>query len=241
MEEAATLAVWSKVVGAFSHVCTYISQHGLGSEGYAKAIDSQTHFLALEPVSTLRFPTFLLKARHLSRVRESSPVHFVQLISNSELESQGFASDEIAADQLDMLSERVLSIAKLPTLKDVSKGMMHQFPSNVNLVIGVDSAVRVAIDSIVAISNWEASGHATQDRAELESLAKTISAAIIYIENKANPIGKAVLMFPHGRTLVASARVAKDRLLRTVQVSELIGRSSPKNYDTVLPPDVQNA
>jgi hypothetical protein len=40
---------------------------------------------------------------------------------------------------------------------------------------------------------------------------------------------------------VASARVAKDRLLRTVQVSELIGRSSPKNYDTVLPPDVQNA
>jgi hypothetical protein len=231
VEEAASLAGWAKVVGAFSHVCTYISQHGLGSDGYAKAIDSQMHFLALDPVCTLRFPPYLLKARHQSRVRESTVVQFVLLISSSELMSHGFGPDEVAAVQLDMLSERVLSIAKLPTLKDVSKGMMSQFPSNANLVTGVDSAVRVAVDSIVAITNWEASGHETQDLLALSSLANTISAAIMYIENKSNSIGKAVLMYPHGRTLVAAARVAKDRLSRTVQTSELIGRSSPKNHD----------
>ena len=198
-DESRNLTVCCKKTNAILHICRYICTHGLASEGFAKQFDEQKHFLSMDPVAEIDFPSHLRQSRHDCRVRFATPGLFFGLLTPARMTQEGYEEAKVMQAIESAIEERVVSLTKSPGA-DVGESLRKQFPNDSQALVGIDGRIHSDVEAVAFIA-WRVQKWADIDSLEaVEDFAQTLKAAVQIAEDAGgHKIVAAMRIYPQGR------------------------------------------
>lgn len=189
--ECESLKNQNKQLGAIMNLAKYISTYGPDSTGFAQCFDQQKHFLGLAPEVEVKFPGFLFKHRHEARVRESTYGEFFTMLSDKEMQNNGFSDPDVISEmQRSLLSERIVKITKMNTLQDVTKAMALQFPEDISIIPALATGVQEDLQVLHRVVRVDVLALCTAfaTMTELDGLVEQLMRAQEALKNKDNKV-----------------------------------------------------
>jgi hypothetical protein len=139
MAEFKTLSMYSKQILVLITICNYIKKLGLASNGFADLLESQLHFLKMDPAAEVRLPAFFALKRFEKRVECAEGSVFWNLLSRTSLMQVGYALDhDVLRVSKNAVRSRLLSIIKLSSVGDMMTKLQGIFPLDADVQFPMD-------------------------------------------------------------------------------------------------------
>jgi hypothetical protein len=218
MEEAQQLAVQQKCTLAIYALVEVVNTSGLDHESFCTVFDYQNTLLNLEPKAPANFkwPKHILWTRHKVELRRTTDtVIWIKRCSSTELAQHGCA--DFRGQQIKLLSERIASLVKAATIKDV-KDQLKQFFCSSEHVFDFTADINNFCDAMNVLCEPEAFDDLKERIEVMEDATKIVSAQIPSEGNEGSALGNALIAWPKGRHFYDEAKAYLKSAKTTLHV-----------------------
>ena len=205
-DDSATFSILNKHVKRMCvamEVVKVYNTKGKDNPAFFDVMSAQLHFLKLEPACDDDLPPFFNFGLQALKSQQAEGQEFWKLVCKKSLRASGIPAEELDAKQQDIVSNKVLKIAKMATRDETLAALRKTFAfEDLDLsdkVGDYGEPVRVATAHLQAIANPKRQKH--------DKLAEAIGACR---GPQALPIVSLLCDFPRGKLLVDSAEVQRD-------------------------------
>ena len=108
-----------KRVSAAHELLKVYNHFGSSHKDFALMYDNQMHFLSMEPKVDNDFPPFFHLDRYLAWCSDASTEQFWKLVATEAMKKKGFKLDVVESLQIEVIHNKLLTIAKLPDVQSV--------------------------------------------------------------------------------------------------------------------------
>lgn len=214
-DEYALMATQKKRLDSMMAVLDFVHKHGVDHQGLSDTMDSQDHFLAMEPAATLEWTPYLLGFRLTHRVRKCSSPHDFW---NSLKEATAKLDAKVMVEKQSMLiAEKVISIVRG---EDMKATLAKFFDNSIDFGVFSEKIKGQLHDVRVIVLNEECTSLALPEHCA--SLKQAVKNAANHQELK---VSSSLMVLPSGRSLVAHADAFAKKGLLTITMAGDLDRS----------------
>jgi hypothetical protein len=191
------LTITRKKLQAMIIIVDFCRKHSYDHSGLGAVMDAQDHFLKMEPATTLSWPQMLVETKISHQVRSTEDHgEFWRLMVSSFL---GQSESDIHKRHASLISQRIIGITKADGMQEQLERL---FPTSMDIQKIVSPALWDEIQDVQFIVFRE-----TMISTTYEHGLPRLKLAIANTAKDSLVISSALVVFPAGRNMVASARL----------------------------------